>query len=219
MSRGLSEQQRRILGLGVRINRAVNGGQVVPIPGEPEKVPGYRCPLLCSPGLPEITARYVLHLLHGVPIAERLERGSGFFSHDAHTQSLKASVTRAITSLLNRDHVAITHPRARWPGREAPCWTQFVANREWWDAVPEAERLAAGWGYALRPAGIEVGLANEPTDLALSEVLAGVRRLQHGSIVSAVLDKHLEALPRLEPRTKRHRKAHGPRGNTYGTAA
>jgi hypothetical protein len=116
MSRGLSEQQRRILGLGVRINRAVNGGEVVPIAGEPDQT--LRSGLvLCSPGLPEVTVRYVLHLLHGVPVAEYLG-STGFFERDAHTQSLKASATRAITSLLRRDHVAITFGRAGWPGRQ-----------------------------------------------------------------------------------------------------
>jgi hypothetical protein len=208
MSRGLSEQQRRILGLGVRINRAVNGGKVVPITGRLQEMPGHGL-VLCSPGLPEITVRYVLHLLHGVPIAERLERGGGFFAHDAHTRSLKASVTRAVTSLCQRRHIAMTIERGAWPGRQFPRDLSAEEYRRWWDDLPEDERLAAHWGYALLSEGIDVGLENEPTDLALPNVLAGVRRLQHERLVREVLDKRLEAFCQPKGRAKRYRKVYG----------
>src|SRR4051794_23437021 len=108
MSRGLSTQQRAILGLGVRINRAVNGGEVVPIPGEPVQPPGWDVPVLYSPGLAEVSARYVLHLLHDVPIKEGPYLSSdSHLEHTPYTLSLKASVTRAISSLLKRGHIVL----------------------------------------------------------------------------------------------------------------
>ena len=78
MSRGLSQQQRRILGLGVRVNRAVNGGVVVPLPGEPiDSFEDWRWPVLVgSPGLPEVHPALVMHLCHGVPLAKEVRRAA-----------------------------------------------------------------------------------------------------------------------------------------------
>src|SRR4051794_21236049 len=118
MSRGLSRQQRAILGLGVRINRAVNLGEVVPIDGEPEADAGWKPPVLYSPGLAEVALRYVMHLLHGVPIEDEGYRPRDtFFAHNPRTLSLKASTARAVASLVDRGHLAIRPGLREWPGR------------------------------------------------------------------------------------------------------
>jgi hypothetical protein len=105
----------------------------------------------------------------------------GFFTQDDHMLSLKASTTRAITSLLRGDYVARTLARYFWPGREdPPVNNDTLLERKAWDrwhsALFGGEKLATGRGYALRPKGIEIGLAHEPADLDLDGVLTGVRR-------------------------------------------
>jgi hypothetical protein len=176
MSRGLSQQQRAILGLGVRINRAVNGGEVVPIPGEPVMYPHWSGPALCAPGLAEVTVRYVLHLLHKVPI-KSVDEGPGFFRYTARLRSLKASTTRAVTLLCKGGHLVFLPDRRNWPGREAP--ERYTdAMTEWLAALPPGEALALWWGYALTPKGIEEGLKHEaPLDSV--QVLEAVSRLQY----------------------------------------
>src|SRR5690242_10832828 len=108
MSRGLSAQQRAILGMGVRINRAANGGKVVPIAGTRAHHPYYG-PVLYAPGLAEVTVRYALHLLDGVPVVGVCESGpyagfhyglAGFFGHTPHTRSRWLGIARAVRSLV-----------------------------------------------------------------------------------------------------------------------
>jgi hypothetical protein len=196
MSRGLSQQQRAILGLGVRINRAANGGEIVPIRGEivmpDEPRARWSIPTVIGVGLAEVTTRYVLHLLHGVPIRTTMWRDGyvraagkpheayvtdceigvpGFFVHDDRSRSLKATTARAIQTLLKRRHVVhmpdvISRAYGgRWPERA------FVA------ALSSEERLALSWGYALTDAGIAIGKDHEP-DLDDVTVLRAVKALQ-----------------------------------------
>jgi hypothetical protein len=209
MSRGLSKQQRAILGLGVRINRAINGGKVIPKDGEPVKLERWTIPVLLSPGLPEITARYVLHLIHGLPVVGmvpgyliRAQKGGGFFAHTPQTRSLKASVTRAIRSLLDRDCLALTPCREQWPDApprdRAQPWTEHAkAVNAWLDGLTDEDRMAQTWGYSLRPNGIEAGVAHEP-DLSLVDALAGIKSLQHHDrgIVAQIIGGRMEMLTR-----------------------
>jgi hypothetical protein len=141
----------------------------------------------------------------------------GFFTQDDHMLSLKASTTRAITSLLRGDYVARTLARYFWPGREdPPVNNDTLLERKAWDrwhsALFGGEKLATGRGYALRPKGIEIGLAHEPADLDLDGVLTGVRRLQRVyGMEGKELDERLKELRRIWPRlVKRYRSAGSP---------
>ena len=117
------------------------------------------------------------------------------------TRSLKASVTRAITSLLKGDYVAFRPERERWPGREAPAHSaSYEAQKAWVQSLPPEEALALSWGYALRPKGLEVGLKHEAL-LDPVDVLVAVRRLQFPGwqvrdFMLPVLDERIRAVTR-----------------------
>jgi hypothetical protein len=200
MSRGLSQQQRAILGLGVRINRAVNGGEIVPVKGKivmPNDPFSERTiPTMVGGGFAEITTRYVLHLLHGLPIragatmwraghvrAAGKPHGAyvtdceipvpGFFVHDDRTRSLKATATRAITSLLQRGLIMMmVAPEDGLP------WYDHERRLAFWRALPPRARLAFSWGYVLTDEGIAIGKDHEP-DLDEVTVLCALKALQH----------------------------------------
>jgi hypothetical protein len=226
MSRGLSQQQRAILGLGVRINLAVNGGELVPgrgkivMPGDPGSK--WRNPAMLGGGFAEITTRYVLHLLHGVPISsgatwwraghvraagkphQAYVNGSeisvhGFFVHDDRTRSLKATTTRAISTLLKRGHIIMMIPPS-----DALQWWEHARRRALQEAMPPRERLAISWGYVLTDKGIAVGKDHEP-DLDPVTVLRGLKSLQHEhkEPLVGVLDGLLAAGRAARPRTRR----------------
>lgn len=164
MSRGLSQQQRRILGLGVRVNRAVNGGVVVPLPGEPiDSFEDWRWPVLVgSPGLPEVHPALVMHLCHGVPLAKEVRRAAytrtwdrGYasehtveiaattvsiglgasFAHTPQTLSLRASTQRAIGLLRQRGYLVAHLPRSYWPD----------VKRLWFKAPIPGSQYAPGY--------------------------------------------------------------------------
>src|SRR3954462_9299872 len=100
MSRGLSAQQRAILGFGVLINRAVNRGEVVPLPGEPVRLEGWDKPVLLAHGFAEVHIRDILGMMHSV--GTRHGGLYGYFRHDRNSLSLKASTHRALASLRRR---------------------------------------------------------------------------------------------------------------------
>ena len=73
-----------------------------------------------APGVAEVTARYVLHLLHGVPIEDEWRYGRHLLPAHTHTLSPKASATRAITTLAKGGHLAYQPGLCQWPGYDTP---------------------------------------------------------------------------------------------------
>src|SRR4051812_36481309 len=95
MSRGLSDQQRRILGMGVRVNRAIHRGEVKPTVERVEDGKAW-----CVHTLPEVTTRAVMRFVHGMQFHdEELRPGGSLFAAHPRYRSLEASASRALRSL------------------------------------------------------------------------------------------------------------------------
>jgi hypothetical protein len=141
MSRGLSQQQRQILGIAVHANRLTQGGQVAVKTGNP--VAGCFVPTVDYPGVKDLCWQLPAHLLHGLDFVEErtmILKSNGVWQPSGpyfdlttpEARSVQASVVRAITSLVRTGLL-------RW--------------------APQTD--AGGWGYVLTAAGLERGLPYE----------------------------------------------------------
>ena len=72
-------------------------------------------------------------------------------------------------------------------------WVGKEALADWKAKLTEGDELAFTCGYALRPKGIEAGLAHEH-DHDLVAVLEGVLALQDADEAKAILKRRIEAL-------------------------
>ena len=104
MSRGLSQQQRLILGLAAAMSRHHYGE---PMAHVPQADPGYRIPVAFTATLPDVTTALATHVVHGVPLeccrtyGTRTVFGGGAFTLTPETRARKNSASRAITALCN----------------------------------------------------------------------------------------------------------------------
>ena len=112
MSRGLSKNQRRILGIAYGVNLATVGGKVKA--GAP--VDRYNVPTVDYVGIKDVNWNIAAHLIYGLPFLNYREkvytRNNPFGTHagmfdmkNKATKSAKAATTRAITSLMNNGHL------------------------------------------------------------------------------------------------------------------
>ncbi len=146
MSRGLSQQQRLILGLSVAMSRHHYGRPKAHIP-HPD--PDGRIPDAFSATLPDVTTALATHIVHGVPIEYYKHSRSktytnGAFALTPEARAAKNSTSRAITILMDRGLLVYRPQRRDESRREVEC------------------------GYLLTPAGLEVGARHEiglPADI------------------------------------------------------
>lgn len=146
MSRGLSQQQRLILGLAVAMSRHHYGSPKAHIP---QTDPGWRIPVAFTANLPDVTTALATHIVHGVTI-EHYKHSvaktytNGVFALTPETKSAKNSASRAITILMKRG-LLVYRPHRRG------------------ESLQDFE-----WGYLLTPTGLESGRQHEinlPADI------------------------------------------------------
>src|SRR2546426_9588072 len=140
MSRGLSQQQRQILGVATHVNRLTNGGTPAVKRGAP--VERYSVPTVDYNGPKDLQWPLPAHLLYGLPFVcseTRIEKSNGirqpggrYFLFTQASKRAKASVVRAMTSLVRTGYLCV-----------APDSSVFR------------------WGYVLTDAGLERGLQEE----------------------------------------------------------
>jgi hypothetical protein len=140
MSKGISTQQRQILGLAVAVSRLRNGE---PVPRTPQPHPHFRVPVVTGVW-PDVSAYIAAHIVGGVGL-RRDSKYEAILETTPAALSARSSVSRAISSLFDRGLVAY---------RPSQGYCQFGSRT---------------WGYALTFAGLAAGLPHEPTipDLAL----------------------------------------------------
>jgi hypothetical protein len=125
MSRGLSQQQRQILGIAAHVNRLTQGGTLAVKTGAP--VPHYRIPTVDYGGVKDLQWPLAAHLVHGLPwvaVGTLVTKSNGveqpagayFDGHDRRVQRAKTSTIRAITSLWKRGFLVLAplHGLCRW---------------------------------------------------------------------------------------------------------
>ena len=102
MGRGLSTEQRAILGLACAVNRATQGGELRVKTGKP--VDGYRIPTIDWRGPPDLSLRLAMWAIGGyLPDPNTHE-----YRHTPQLKSLKSSLSRAMTRLVNRGLIVYT---------------------------------------------------------------------------------------------------------------
>ena len=141
MSKGISTQQRQILGLAVAISRLRNGE---PVARTPQPHPHFRIPIVTGVW-PDISTYIAAHIVGGVG----LRRDGKYESILETTQTAltaRSSISRAISSLLKRGLVA---------------YRPYVQG--------DYAKFGREWGYALTSTGLAAGMPHEPVvpDLAL----------------------------------------------------
>lgn len=104
MSRGLSQQQRLILGLAVAMSRHHYGA---PRAHVPQRDPDWRIPVAFTATMPDVTTALATHIVRGVTIEHYKHSGfktytNGAFALTPATKAAKNSISRAITILMNR---------------------------------------------------------------------------------------------------------------------
>jgi hypothetical protein len=137
MSRGLSQQQRQILGIATHVNRLTQDGTLAVKTGAP--VPSYPQPSVDYRGVKDLQWPLAAHLLSGLPFVaadSTIEKTNGvvqgagaFFDlRVPAAKSDKASTLRAITSLVRTGHLC---------------------------CAPQDEPVR--WGYVLTEGGLALG--------------------------------------------------------------
>jgi hypothetical protein len=186
MSRGLSQQQRQILGIATHVNRLTQGGQLAVKTGAP--VPHYRVPTVDYGGVKDLQWPLAAHLIHGLPFVEVgaltvksngvTQPAAAYFDlHPRAAQSAKTSTIRAITRLESAGFLV-----------RAPRWDPCR-----WGYVLSATGLACGqqveWPFApplIFRAGLilEPGCRQPPFALIAARLSAGV--LTVATVVAAM---------------------------------
>lgn len=102
MSRGLSQQQRLILGLAVAMSRHHYGSPKAHIP---QADPGWRIPVGFTDSPPDVTAKVVAHFIHGIPIEywkryrTKMTGGEGALKLTPEARAAINSASRAIRGM------------------------------------------------------------------------------------------------------------------------
>ena len=131
MSRGLSQQQLRILGLAVAVSRLRNGAPVTYVP---RSHPEWRIPVVTE-GSADLTTPLAAHVLGGVGLRPR--QGSNVYLETTQAAlNARSAISRAITSLMKRGLLAY-RPR------------DYPGPRDVAGYVLTARGLAAGLPYEL----------------------------------------------------------------------
>jgi hypothetical protein len=141
MSRGLSQQQRQILGIAVHVNRHTQGGTPAVKTGAP--LPNSRVPTVDYRGVKDLQWPLPAHLLKGLAFVEvdtkiektngvRQDAGNFFDLTVPQAQSAKASIVRAISRLQREGFLML-----------APQGSPFR------------------WGYVLTETGLQLGRQSE----------------------------------------------------------
>jgi hypothetical protein len=144
MSKGISTQQGQILGAAVAISRIRNGQ---PVARTPQPHEGFRVPVVTGVW-PDISTYIAAHIVGGVGL-RRKDRATSWLETTPAALATRSSISRAITSLLNRGLLAYRPHCSRSDG--------------------DYERFGRTYGYVLTAAGLAAGLPHEPAvpDLAL----------------------------------------------------
>jgi hypothetical protein len=101
MSKGISTQQRQILGAAVAISRVRNGE---PVARAPKWHPGFRVPVVTGVW-PDISTYTASHIVAGVGLHRR-DRLHSRLETTPTALAIRSSISRAITSLLKRGMLA-----------------------------------------------------------------------------------------------------------------
>lgn len=143
MSKGISTQQRQILGAAVAVSRIRNGE---PVARSPRWHPEFRVPVVTGVW-PDISTYTASHLVAGVGL-RRKDRWTSRLETTPTALAIRSSISRAITSLLKRGMLA---------------YRPYCSNNG------DYEQFGRTYGYVLTAAGLAAGLPHEPTvpDLAL----------------------------------------------------
>ena len=98
MGRGISQQQKQILGLAYTVNKFTQGG-VASVKGG-DTVPNYRIPTVDYAGYKDLKKGLAIYALTN--ILPRPDVPGGIFRGTKEYKSAKASITRATTRLMER---------------------------------------------------------------------------------------------------------------------
>jgi len=152
VSRGLSDQQRRILGLAYAFNAQLNGGEYRQHeniqPAGDRYREGYRHLLVSESPRPwDVKAWMVMHYVGGLDLAWPPNEDRRF-AHDRRSKSVKASTTRAMRLLWERELIA------------AHTWVRSNRCR------------SKSYGYTLTPAGAEIARQQAPATPDLVQTVA-----------------------------------------------
>jgi hypothetical protein len=105
MGKGLSPQQLTLLGLAVAVSRYRNGEPKARVP---EMHPRWQVRVVTGPTRPDLHIRIAVHVLGGGYLRGRfpLKRGYVFLDTRPETMSARAALSRAMSSLSKRGHLA-----------------------------------------------------------------------------------------------------------------
>jgi hypothetical protein len=155
MGRGLSPEQRAILGLAVAVNRATQGGTLAVKPGKPDYL-----------GPRDVSLRLAVWAIGGfVPLCRYIVSPRIFYEGTPAYLAMKASLSRAIGRLVKRGLLA-----------NAPSWHWPIGL----DYVLTAEGIEAGAPYEKRPALLDSALQTFCMVLPGPEIVARSRHDEPG---------------------------------------
>jgi hypothetical protein len=176
MGRGLSQQQRQILGLAYSVNQ-MTGGKI-----KTGDIPDWNPRVRLHDGISDMKWQLAAHVLKGIPFKQHYvsEKDSWyvncptiFDNKDKRLKAAKASVVRAISSLYKSGYLVALAPKDR---------NRFV------------------WGYGLTAPGMEVGKLHPVTVEDWQIVNAGLvisdhcneyaNHIREGKIIFGCFCKH-----------------------------
>lgn len=140
MGRGISQQQKQILGLAYTVNKFTQGGIASVKGGDP--VPNYKLPTVDYIGYKDLKTSLAIYALKN--ILPRNDIQAGIFRGTKQYKSAKASITRAMTRLMERGLLIY---------------------------APNANKATHRWGYVLTQEGMEIGKDNEVLVIELESAL------------------------------------------------
>lgn len=159
MGRGISQQQRQILGVAYHANRITQGEAKVKS-GNPLK--DYTVPAIDYIGAKDICWPLAVHGIHGITFKglpschswpHGREQSSGYFVYNGRVKSLKASVCRAIKTLMDR-RLLVLAPHG--------------------DGNAHRQGSGIRWGYLLTKEGLRIGEEYEVEFKAAAYLRAGM---------------------------------------------
>lgn len=149
MSRGLSQQQRRILGFGYAFNAELHGGLYRQWDGIVPAGDRYRdeyrgLPVSEGKHAPDFTPWMLPHFVGGVP----MHRSGHRYQHAGNVKSIRVSLSRATTGLWRRKLIAYHDPGYGW----WECHSGYILTAEGTEVGAEyavefanlVERVASG---------------------------------------------------------------------------